>query len=57
LIVPENRSNPEGRTIRLAVAIVPSVAKPALPDPIVFFAGGPGEAAIHDIRFLVAHWI
>jgi pimeloyl-ACP methyl ester carboxylesterase len=52
LIVPENRSNPV-RTIRLAVAIVPSRTKPALPDPIVFMAGGPGEAAILDTSFLV----
>jgi pimeloyl-ACP methyl ester carboxylesterase len=53
LTVPENRSKPQGRTIRLAVAIVPSRIKPAKPDPIVFMAGGPGEAAIHDIPFLV----
>jgi pimeloyl-ACP methyl ester carboxylesterase len=53
LIVPENRSKPQSRTIRLAVAIVPSRTKPAKPDPIVFMAGGPGEAAILDIPFLV----
>ena len=53
LIVPENRSNPSGRTIRLLVAIVPSHTKPALPDPVVFMAGGPGEAAILDAPFLV----
>jgi pimeloyl-ACP methyl ester carboxylesterase len=53
LIVPENRSDPNGRKIRLAVAIVPSRTKPALPDPIVFMAGGPGEAAILDTPFLV----
>jgi pimeloyl-ACP methyl ester carboxylesterase len=53
LIVPENRSKPGGRTIRLAVAIVPAASKPAKPDPIVFMAGGPGEAAILDAPFLV----
>jgi len=53
LIVPENRSNGKGRIIRLAVAIVPSRSKPAHPDPIVFLAGGPGEAAILDTPFLV----
>src|SRR5579872_2546218 len=53
LIVPENRSKPTGRLVRLAVAIVPSRTKPAQPDPIVFMAGGPGEAAIHDTPFLV----
>lgn len=53
LIVPENRSKPTGRLVRLAVAIVPSRIKPAQPDPIVFMAGGPGEAAILDTPFLV----
>ncbi len=53
LVVPENRSNSQSREIRLAVAIVPSSSKPAQPDPIVFMAGGPGEAAILDTPFLV----
>jgi pimeloyl-ACP methyl ester carboxylesterase len=53
LVVPENRSRPDGRMLRLAVAIVSSQVKPAQPDPIVFLAGGPGEAAILDTPFLV----
>lgn len=53
LIVPENRSISNGRIIRLAVAIVPSRSRPARPDPVVFVAGGPGEAAILDTPFLV----
>ncbi|HEY2555073.1 MAG TPA: alpha/beta hydrolase [Candidatus Cybelea sp.] len=53
LIVPENRSRNTGRLIRLAVAIVRSHSKTPQPDPIVFMAGGPGEAATHDIPFLV----
>lgn len=53
LIVPENRSKPSSRTIRLVVAIIPSASKAARPDPIVFLAGGPGEAAILDTPFLV----
>lgn len=52
LLVPENRSSDNGRTIRLQVAILRSRSKPALPDPIVFLAGGPGEAAILDAPFL-----
>jgi pimeloyl-ACP methyl ester carboxylesterase len=54
LIVPENRTKPESRTIRLAVAIVPAASGKAEPDPIVFMAGGPGEAAILDTPFLIA---
>ena len=53
LVVPENRSKPEGRTIRLAVAIVPAASGAPEPDPVVFMTGGPGAAAILDTPFLV----
>ncbi len=53
LIVPENRLSGKSRVIRLVVAIIPSRSRPARPDPIVFVAGGPGEAAILDTPFLV----
>jgi pimeloyl-ACP methyl ester carboxylesterase len=53
LVVPENRSKPDSRTIRLAVAIVPAATGKPLPDPVVFMAGGPGESAILDTPFLV----
>jgi pimeloyl-ACP methyl ester carboxylesterase len=52
-VVAENHSRPDGRTIRLSVAIVPARAKSPKPDPVVFMTGGPGEAAIHVIPFLV----
>src|SRR4051794_41036902 len=45
LAVPENRRRPTGRTIRLEVAIVPSVSRPA-PDPVVYVSGGPGVGTI-----------
>jgi pimeloyl-ACP methyl ester carboxylesterase len=45
LAVPEDRANPGGRTINLAVAVVPSTAERPEPDPVFFLAGGPGEAA------------
>jgi pimeloyl-ACP methyl ester carboxylesterase len=53
LWVPENRSIANSRNIRLVVAIIPSRLRPAQPDPIVFLAGGPGEAAVGDAPFLV----
>src|SRR4051812_36867849 len=53
LVVPEHRSKPEGRTIRLAVAIVPAASGAPEPDPVVFMTGGPGAAAILDTPFLV----
>ncbi|MDT5139913.1 MAG: hypothetical protein QOD58_4175 [Mycobacterium sp.] len=48
LEVPENRTTPGGRTLRLAVAVIPSETQPAAADPIVFLGGGPGEDAIID---------
>ncbi|MFE5893300.1 alpha/beta fold hydrolase [Streptomyces sp. NPDC056462] len=49
LVVPENRAHPSSRTLRLAVAMVPSASPKPHPDPIVFFAGGPGVDALGDI--------
>ncbi len=46
LVVPENRTKPGGRTLRLPVAIIPSETQPAAADPIVFLYGGPGGDAI-----------
>lgn len=47
-VVPEDRTKPGGRTLRLAVAVIPSETQPAAADPIVFITGGPGEDAIAD---------
>ena len=46
LVVPENRARSTGRTIRLAVAIVPPVSARPAPDPVVYLQGGPGGSAI-----------
>jgi pimeloyl-ACP methyl ester carboxylesterase len=54
LVVPENRSDPEGRMIRLAVAIVPAVSPQPAPDPIVHLTGGPGGIAMFEGRELIA---
>jgi pimeloyl-ACP methyl ester carboxylesterase len=53
LTVPENRSRPSDRTIRLAVAIVPPVAPTPEPDPVVYLAGGPGSGAIGSAPELI----
>ena len=45
LDVPENPADPEGRKISLNVAIAPATGKTTEPDPVFFFAGGPGQAA------------
>ena len=43
--VPENPAVPEGRSIRLHVAVAPARARTPASDPLFFFAGGPGQAA------------
>ncbi|HSQ70605.1 MAG TPA: alpha/beta fold hydrolase, partial [Steroidobacteraceae bacterium] len=45
LEVPENRADPGGRRISLAVAWVPGRARRTRPDPVFMLAGGPGQAA------------
>jgi len=45
LEVAENPAEPHGRQIRIRVARVPARDRVVEPDPLVFFAGGPGQAA------------
>jgi pimeloyl-ACP methyl ester carboxylesterase len=54
LLVPENRAHAGGKMISLSVAIVKSAAAQAKPDPIVWFAGGPGDDAITEIPMALA---
>ncbi|GAA4881734.1 alpha/beta fold hydrolase [Kitasatospora terrestris] len=54
LTVPEDRSRPTGRTIALAVAVVPAEAHRPAPDPIVWLAGGPGDDANSEIGLALA---
>lgn len=42
LTVPENRTRPGGRTIRLPIARLRATSPNPKPDPIVYLAGGPG---------------
>lgn len=44
LDVPEDRSRPQRRHIRLHVALVPALSLNPAPDPFVFITGGPGQA-------------
>ncbi|MFG2820185.1 alpha/beta fold hydrolase [Kitasatospora sp. NPDC048365] len=52
--MPESREHPGGRTLRLAVAIVPAASERPAPDPVVFMEGGPGGDAFGSIPFLIA---
>jgi len=52
LTVPEDRSHPEGPTIRLHVAIFKSHSDNPVPDPVVYLAGGPGEQGLETMPLL-----
>ncbi len=45
LEVPENPADPEGRKISLHIGLAPASGRTTEPDPVFFFAGGPGQAA------------
>lgn len=45
LEVPEDPAKPDGRMIRLHVAVGEAGSQTPAPDPLFFFAGGPGQAA------------
>ena len=49
LIVPEDRLTGTGRTIPVRFVVFPATGPDRAPDPVVYFAGGPGSSAIADI--------
>ncbi|MFB7416681.1 alpha/beta fold hydrolase [Streptomyces sp. NPDC056121] len=53
LTVPENRAKPNGKTIKLGVAIVPAKSATPKPDPIVWLAGGPGDDAVGEAQMAI----
>jgi pimeloyl-ACP methyl ester carboxylesterase len=46
LTVQETHGNDDGRTLKLAVAILKSTAAKPEPDPVVYLTGGPGAPAL-----------
>ena len=54
LVVPEDRTRPAGRTIRLMVAKHSARSPEKRPDPVVYLAGGPGDIAPLDVNGLIA---
>ena len=58
LVVPENRSRPAGRNIRLMVAKYPARSAEKRRDPVVYLAGGPGDIAPLEVNgFIAANFI
>lgn len=53
LTVPERRTRPNGRSVRLAVAIVAAPAARPGAEPLLYVTGGPGLASLPNVaRFL-----
>ena len=48
LQVYENRATKKGRMIGLNIVVLPATGEKREPDPVVYFAGGPGSAATED---------
>ena len=48
LEVYENRATKKGRMISLNILVVPATGDKREPDPLIYFAGGPGSAATED---------
>jgi len=49
----ENRAAKSGRKIPLRVAVIPAQDPNRLPDPFVYFEGGPGESSVMAASWLV----
>ncbi|WP_187432505.1 alpha/beta fold hydrolase [Agromyces mariniharenae] len=54
LTVPETRGDPDGRTVRIAVATVRAVSATPAADPIVYLDGGPGGTGLISAPAAVA---
>ncbi|OMQ08258.1 alpha/beta fold hydrolase [[Flexibacter] sp. ATCC 35103] len=56
LKVPENWEKPEGRTIKIAVAVLKSFSKNiSNPNPVIYIEGGPGAGGTESIGNWVKH--
>src|SRR5580765_856210 len=53
LIVPEDRSQPEGAAIRLAVAVLRTHNPTPALDPILFLADGPGAGSLDWLNYFL----
>jgi pimeloyl-ACP methyl ester carboxylesterase len=46
LEVLQDRAKPQGRTLKLSVAIARATGPQPAPDPVIYFSGGPGDASV-----------
>ena len=52
LIVPENRSKPNGKTIKLPFIYVEGKNPNKHKDPVLYTAGGPGASSLRGVTFI-----
>lgn len=52
LEVPENRQNPNTKTIKLPIYIFKSRSKSPNPDPIIYTVGGPGYTSMRAAQYM-----
>lgn len=53
----EDRESQAGRILELDVVVLPAFAQNPCPDPVFYFAGGPGQAAATLHRGWARHWM
>jgi hypothetical protein len=53
LLVPLDRANPDGPTIKLSVAIFKATGDNPAPDPVVYLNGGPGVSSLDYVGLYI----
>ena len=57
LVVPENRTDPDSRMIKLHVMVFGTASRDPAPDPLLYLAGGPGssivETSLYQLPFFL----
>ena len=54
--MPEDRLTGKGRTIPVRFVVIPAASPDKAPDPVVWFAGGPGDSAVDNISAQPRNW-
>jgi pimeloyl-ACP methyl ester carboxylesterase len=55
VIVLEDRSDPDGERVELAVVILYALSDNPEPDPVIYLEGGPGGSALFQVEDLAKH--
>ena len=52
LVVPQNRGEPDGRQVRMHVAVFPGESDSPAADPVLYLEGGPGGEALEVLELV-----